>query len=108
MIHRLDLADSRSGVTSVRADQQMLWMLAGVVSFVLVVALLKDHRALAARADLRGVAGLVLLVVLALLLASSSEVRRPTVVPASGFSIEPGEFARFAADLLRRGAGGQA
>ena len=95
MIHRLDLADSRSGVTSVRADQQMLWMLAGVVSFVLVVALLKDHRVLARRAYLCGVAGLVLLAVPALLPASLSEVNGAKLwVRLPGFSIEPGEFAK--------------
>ena len=94
LIHRLDLlpgtTDDEPG-----AAQQMLWTLAGVVGFVLVVVFLKDHRLLARYDYIYGLTGLVLLAIPALLPAKLSETNGAKIwIRLPGFSIQPAEFSK--------------
>lgn len=93
LIHRLDLAEGTTGGPS--AGQQMLWTLVGVAGFALVVVLLKDHRLLARYDYICGTAGLVLLIIPALLPASLSETNGAKIwIRLPGFSIQPAEFSK--------------
>ncbi|KKC05534.1 FtsW/RodA/SpoVE family cell cycle protein [Mycobacterium nebraskense] len=96
MIHRLDLVNNQlSGRHHPSATQQMLWTLVGVVAFALVVTFLKDHRQLARYGYICGIAGLVLLVIPALLPASLSEQNGAKIwIRFPGFSIQPAEFSK--------------
>jgi cell division protein FtsW (lipid II flippase) len=96
MIHRLDLVTNQlSGRHHPSATQQMLWTLIGVVAFALVVTFLKDHRQLARYGYICGVAGLIFLVIPALLPASLSEQNGAKIwIRFPGFSIQPAEFSK--------------
>ncbi|MBI3217791.1 MAG: FtsW/RodA/SpoVE family cell cycle protein [Mycobacterium sp.] len=111
MIHRLDLAHGGNGGDSHSpgADQQMLWTFVGVVAFTLVVTLLKDHRQLASYGYVCGLAGLILLVIPALLPRAFSEQNGAKIwIRLPGFSIQPAEFSKilllifFAAVLVEK------
>ncbi|WP_099023881.1 FtsW/RodA/SpoVE family cell cycle protein [Mycolicibacterium palauense] len=110
MIHRLDLAASIDDATSKpTANQQMLWTLVGVLGFSLVVILLKDHRQLSRYGYVCGMAGLVLLVIPALLPRAFSEQNGAKIwIRFPGFSIQPAEFSKilllifFAAVLVNK------
>ncbi len=98
MIYRLDLADvglaARNG-HGPSAYQQMLWTLAGVVAFCLVVVFVRDHRPLARYGYVCGAAGLVLLAIPAMLPRSLSEQNGAKIwIRLHGFSIEPAEIAK--------------
>jgi cell division protein FtsW (lipid II flippase) len=96
MIHRLDLVNNElSGRRHPSATQQMLWTVVGVAAFALVVTFLKDHRQLARYGYICGVAGLVFLVIPALLPASMSEQNGAKIwIRFPGFSIQPAEFSK--------------
>ncbi|HTY26784.1 MAG TPA: FtsW/RodA/SpoVE family cell cycle protein, partial [Mycobacterium sp.] len=97
MIHRLDLVQGAltQSAQGPSDEQQMLWTLVGVVGFSLVVIFLKDHRILARYGYLCGVAGLVLLVIPALLPARFSETNGAKIwIRFPGFSIQPAEFSK--------------
>jgi cell division protein FtsW (lipid II flippase) len=96
MIHRLDLVNNElSGHRHPSATQQMLWTVVGVAAFALVVTFLKDHRQLARYGYICGVAGLVFLVIPALLPASLSEQNGAKIwIRFPGFSIQPAEFSK--------------
>ncbi|WP_299558307.1 FtsW/RodA/SpoVE family cell cycle protein [uncultured Mycolicibacterium sp.] len=112
LIHRLDLAEhDLTGVapSGPGASQQMLWTLAGVVAFALVVALLGDHRLLSRYGYLCGLTGLVLLAIPALLPRSMSERNGAKIwIELPGFSIQPAELSKilllvfFAAVLVEK------
>ncbi|MGV0837116.1 FtsW/RodA/SpoVE family cell cycle protein [Mycolicibacterium thermoresistibile] len=112
MIHRMDLAAgelSGGAAQSPSANQQMLWTLAGVVGFSLVVVFLKDHRLLSRYGYLCGVTGLVLLAIPAVLPRSMSEQGGAKIwIQLPGFSIQPAEFSKilllvfFAAVLVEK------
>jgi cell division protein FtsW (lipid II flippase) len=94
MIHRLDLATSE-GPSGPSANQQMLWTLVGVIAFSLVVGFLRDHRMLARYGYVCGAAGLILLVIPAVLPASMSEQNGAKIwIRLPGFSIQPAEFSK--------------
>jgi cell division protein FtsW (lipid II flippase) len=98
MIHRLDQTGGRviSGARNEpSANQQMLWTLAGVIVFALVVIFLRDHRILARYGYICGVVGLVLLVIPAMLPSSLSEENGAKIwIRLPGFSIQPAEFSK--------------
>lgn len=98
MIHRLDLAEGAIGAGGARgpsANQQMLWTLVGVVAFCLVVALLTDHRMLARYGYVCGLAGLVFLLIPAILPSSMSEENGAKIwIRFHGFSIQPAEISK--------------
>jgi cell division protein FtsW (lipid II flippase) len=96
MIHRLDLDIGPAGVEArPGATEQTLWTLVGVIAFTLVLALLKDHRQLAGNGYICGLAGLVLLIVPALLPSSFSEQQGAKIwIRLPGFSIQPAELSK--------------
>lgn len=98
MIHRLDLAGSLSAAGADRspsADQQMLWTLVGVLAFCLVLAFLNDHRMLARYGYICGLAGLILLIIPAILPRSMSEQNGAKIwIRLPGFSIQPAEVSK--------------
>jgi cell division protein FtsW (lipid II flippase) len=97
MIHRLDLAEGAlaPGARGPSANQQMLWMLVGIVAFSLVVIFLRDHRLLARYGYICGAAGLVLLAVPAFLPRALSEQNGAKIwIRFPGFSIQPAEFSK--------------
>jgi cell division protein FtsW len=98
MIHRLDLAEGSlgaGGTGSPSANQQMLWTLVGVVAFCLVVAFLNDHRILARYGYVCGLAGLVFLMIPAILPSSISEENGAKIwIRVEGFSIQPAEVSK--------------
>jgi cell division protein FtsW len=98
MIHRLDLAEgamSTGGARGPSANQQMLWTLVGVVAFCLVVGFLTDHRMLARYGYVCGLAGLVFLLIPAVLPSSISEENGAKIwIRFHGFSIQPAEISK--------------
>lgn len=115
MIHRLDLANSDQAVALGRTApteliaRQVAWTAIGLVLFVAVLGLVRDHRVLARYAYTAGFAGLVLLALPGVLPASISEVNGARLWLRLGiFSIQPGEFAKillivfFAAFLVQK------
>src|SRR5699024_3339851 len=71
------------------------WTMVSVGAFVVALLLLRDHRKLSSYAYTLGLVGLVLLIVPALLPARFSEVNGGrNWIRFSGFSIQPGEFAK--------------
>jgi cell division protein FtsW (lipid II flippase) len=95
MIHRLDLAGNQLGSNSSGEDApvQLLWATVGLVLFVAVVVVVRDHRVLARFAYTLALVGLVLLAIPAVL--PNSEINGAKLwIRVAGFSIQPGEFAK--------------
>jgi cell division protein FtsW (lipid II flippase) len=97
MIHRLDIAGQQPGGRSTGQDApvQLVWATIGMVLFVAVVVVVRDHRVLARFAYTLALVGLVLMAIPAVLPASLSEVGGAKLwIRVAGFSIQPGEFAK--------------
>jgi cell division protein FtsW (lipid II flippase) len=102
LIYRLDFDDAgekgRSiGALAPRGDAgvQLVWTALGITLFLAVLVVVRDHRALQRYTYTAGAVGLVLLAIPALLPARFSEVNGARIwVRISGFSIQPGEFAK--------------
>jgi cell division protein FtsW (lipid II flippase) len=74
---------------------QLAWTAIGVLLFVTVLGVLRDHRTLQRYTYTAGAVGLVLLALPPLLPARHSEVNGARIwVRLAGFSIQPGEFAK--------------
>ena len=101
MIHRLDLAAADRAVALGRvlptelSSRQVAWTAIGLVLFVGVLLVVRDHRELAKYPYTAGLAGLALLALPGLLPSSLSEVNGAKIWLRLGvFSIQPGEFAK--------------
>ena len=100
MIHRIDLGLAEQWAEKGKpyspvAGQQVLWTVVGVVLFVCVLAFLRDHRTLTRYGHLAGLAGIVAIVLPAVLPASMSEVQGAKVwIKIGSASLQPGEFAK--------------
>ncbi|WP_222195680.1 FtsW/RodA/SpoVE family cell cycle protein [Modestobacter italicus] len=97
MIHRLDLSGNTVGASATGEDApvQLLWATVGLVLFIAVLLVVRDHRVLARFAYTLALVGLVLLAIPAVLPASISEVYGAKLwIRVAGFSIQPGEFAK--------------
>ncbi|MGY2080635.1 FtsW/RodA/SpoVE family cell cycle protein [Modestobacter sp. SYSU DS0657] len=97
MIHRLDIAGEQVGASATREDApvQLLWATVGLVLFVAVLVVVRDHRVLARFAYTLALVGLVLLAIPGVLPSSISEVYGAKLwIRVAGFSIQPGEFAK--------------
>jgi cell division protein FtsW (lipid II flippase) len=115
MIHRLDLAAVVSATAAGEAapsgalPRQVAWTAIGMVLFIAVLGVVRDHRTLARYAYTAGFTGLLLLALPGLLPASLTEVNGAKIWLRLGiFSIQPGEFAKillivfFAAFLVQK------
>ncbi|MEH3156213.1 MAG: FtsW/RodA/SpoVE family cell cycle protein [Gordonia paraffinivorans] len=112
LIHRLDLGSGRNGETAEttastsNADQQVLWMVLGIVAFALILVFVRDHRTLSRYSYILGLSGLVFLAIPVLLPASLSEINgSKNWIRTPLFNIQPGEFSKiliiiFTASLL--------
>ncbi|WKU02140.1 FtsW/RodA/SpoVE family cell cycle protein [Micromonospora soli] len=77
--------------------RQLAWTLAGVVLAAGLLAIMRDHRSLSRYAYTLGLAGIVLVMIPAVLPARFSEVNGAKLwIRAGGFQIQPGEFAKLA------------
>ena len=100
MIHRLDPAleqrASDNGDTySNAAPPQVLWTAIGVMLFVALIVIVRDHRSLQRYAYTLALIGVVFLMLPAVLPARFSEVNGARIwIRVAGFSIQPGEFAK--------------
>ena len=101
LIHRLDLAeDDRARRLSRPAPHgdahlQLIWMLLGLVLFVVLLAVVRDHRTLQRYTYTAMAAGIVLLLIPAILPARFSEVNGAKIwVRAAGLSFQPSEAAK--------------
>ncbi len=115
MIHRLDLAEADRAQALGRAapteliSRQVAWTAIGLVLFVAVLWIVRDHRTLSRYAYTAGFAGLVLLALPGLLPSSISEVNGAKLwIRIGPVGIQPGEFAKillivfFAAFLMQK------
>ncbi len=101
LIDRLDRAQAAAAAAagqpapSSDAAHQMIWTAAGVALFALVLIIVRDHARPARYAYTCGLAGVVLLLIPAVLPSRFSEVNGgKSWILLSGFSIQPGEFAK--------------
>ena len=76
---------------------QVVWSAIGIAAFIAVLVIIREPRVLQRYTYTLGALGLLLLAIPALLPASVSEVNGAKVwIKISGFSIQPGEFAKLA------------
>ena len=101
MIHRLDLglkqqAEQGSGTfDGPAAPTQVVWTAMGVVLFIALIVIVRDHRTLQRYAYTLALAGLFFLLLPAVLPARFSEVNGARIwIRVAGFSIQPGEFGK--------------
>jgi cell division protein FtsW (lipid II flippase) len=110
LIHRLDLATKThahaTGTSAGTADAplQLIWTVIGLVAFVAVLAVIRDHRRLESLTYTAMAVGLILLVLPALLPASHSTVNGARIwIRFGGFSFQPGELAKLALEVFFAG-----
>ncbi|GAB3286471.1 FtsW/RodA/SpoVE family cell cycle protein [Parasphingorhabdus pacifica] len=91
MIYRLDIAEE-----SAFTPRQIAWLTVGLVLFITVLALVKDHRTLAKYGYTSGFVGLALLALPGLLPSAISETNGAKLWIKFGSlgQIQPGEFAK--------------
>ena len=89
MIHRLDLAEGKTN-----AATQLTWMVVGVLGFVAVVVLVRDHRILSRYTYTAALLGIVLLM-LPMLPLIGHEVRGARIwIQIGSMTFQPGEAAK--------------
>lgn len=96
MIYRLDLArlDSIGDQAKQFAGKQVMWTALGLVLFVAVLLIVRDHRKLQAYTYTFGLAALVLLI-LPLLPVIGTQINGARIwIRVGGLSLQPGEFAK--------------
>jgi cell division protein FtsW (lipid II flippase) len=110
LIRRLDLAygdaarAAHHAVPRGAAPLQLVWTVLGVVLFVAVLVLVRDHRRLATYAYTALLAGLVLLAIPAVLPASHSVVNGARIwIRFGSFSFQPGEIAKILLEIFFAG-----
>jgi cell division protein FtsW (lipid II flippase) len=101
LIHRLDLADfdraraAHKALPTGDAGMQLVWTALGLACFIGVLLVLRDHRTMQRYAYTAMAAGLLLLLVPAVLPAGHSEVNGAKIwIRVGGFSLQPGEIAK--------------
>lgn len=102
-LRRLDLAEVDAAE---RADfpifagtggRQLAWTLASVILAAVLLVVIRDHRVVSRYAYTLGLAGIVLVMIPAVLPRRYSEINGAKLwVRVGGFSIQPGEFAKLA------------
>jgi cell division protein FtsW (lipid II flippase) len=101
MIHRLDIGLKQQAAESGRhfygpaAPTQVLWTAMGVLLFVVLLLVVRDHRVLQRYAYTLALIGVFFLMLPAVLPARFSEVNGARIwIRIAGFSLQPGEFAK--------------
>jgi cell division protein FtsW (lipid II flippase) len=101
MIHRLDLglkqraAEGGAPYDGAAAPTQVVWTALGVLLFVVLLVVVRDHRVLQRYAYTLALAGVFFLMLPAVLPARFSEVNGARIwIRVAGFSLQPGEFAK--------------
>ena len=101
MIHRLDLglkqqaAENGQHFGGPAAPTQVLWTAVGVLLFVVLLVVVRDHRVLQRYAYTLALVGVFFLMLPAVLPAQFSEVNGARIwIRVAGFSLQPGEFAK--------------
>jgi cell division protein FtsW (lipid II flippase) len=109
MIHRLDIAATQRAISNGSPMPtpdvylQLTWMLVGLVSFMLILILITDHRKLQRFTFTAGFAGIVLLF-LPLLPFIGTEINGAQLwLNFLGFSFQPGELAKVALTIFFSG-----
>jgi cell division protein FtsW (lipid II flippase) len=93
LIHRLDLVAPKTDRSD--ATLQLAWSAIGVVAFIAVLVVVRDHRRLQRYTYTSMLVGLLLLAIPSMLPARFSEVNGArNWIRFAGFSIQPGEFAK--------------
>jgi cell division protein FtsW (lipid II flippase) len=93
LIHRLDLVAPKSDRSD--ATLQLAWSAIGVLGFIAVLIIVRDHRRLQRFTYTSMLLGLLLLAIPSLLPARFSQVNGArNWIRFAGFSIQPGEFAK--------------
>ncbi len=93
LIHRLDLVAPKADNSD--ATLQLAWSAIGVVAFIVVLVVVRDHRRLQRYTYTSMLVGLLLLAIPSILPARFSEVNGArNWIRFAGFSIQPGEFAK--------------
>nr|WP_091552612.1 FtsW/RodA/SpoVE family cell cycle protein [Micromonospora pattaloongensis] len=102
-LRRLDLADvapaQRLGypVFAGTGGRQLAWTLAAVILAAVLLFMIRDHRSVSRYAYTLGLAGIVLVMIPAVLPRAYSEINGAKLwIRVGGFSIQPGEFAKIA------------
>lgn len=110
LIHRLDLADAdrarqlSKAVPRADAPLQLVWTAIGVTLFVAVLVLVRDHRTLQRFTYTAMAAGLVLLLIPAVLPGRFSEVHGARIwIRVAGLSFQPGEVAKILLEIFFAG-----
>ncbi|UQX88630.1 FtsW/RodA/SpoVE family cell cycle protein [Jatrophihabitans telluris] len=103
MIHRIDLglaqqaSDAGRTYQGAGAASQVVWVVLGLVAFLGVLLIIRDHRVLQRYAYTLALIGLFLLLLPAVLPASMSEINGARIwIRIAGFSIQPGEISKIA------------
>ena len=100
VIHRIDLGLAEQAVQrgkqySAVAGQQVLWTVVALALFLAVLGFVRDHRVLTRYGYLAGLAGIVAVILPALLPSSLSEANGAKVwIRIGPMSLQPGEFAK--------------
>jgi cell division protein FtsW (lipid II flippase) len=101
MIHRLDLGARTAAkqygnpVPSADAPKQVIWIALGVLLFLALIVVVRDHRLLQRYAYTLALIGVFLLLLPAVLPARFSEVNGARIwIRVGGFSLQPAELAK--------------
>lgn len=102
-LRRYDLAEAAPAdreqlpIFAGTGGRQLAWTLAAVILAAALLAIMRDHRSLSRYAYTLGLAGIVLVMIPAVLPARFSEINNAKLwIRVGGFSIQPGEFAKLA------------
>ncbi|MEU2616392.1 FtsW/RodA/SpoVE family cell cycle protein [Micromonospora sp. NPDC007271] len=95
---KADSADRESlAIFAGTGGRQLAWTLAAVILAAALLAIMRDHRSLSRYAYTLGLAGIVLVMIPAVLPNQFSEVNGAKLwIRFGGFQIQPGEFAKLA------------
>jgi cell division protein FtsW (lipid II flippase) len=102
-LRRLDLADVDAAeranfpIFAGTGGRQLAWTLAAVILAAALLVVIRDHRVVSRYAYTLGLAGIVLVMIPAVLPSRFSEINGAKLwIKFGGFSIQPGEFAKLA------------